>query len=782
MKGHDWNAVKASVNLPALVGSKVKLTKNKGLCPFHSEKTPSFVVYDDHYTCYGCGMTGDAIDFVMAFENCTHSEAIQKLSGDITLSGEAANRVVKERAEATEHDKIRVIAESRQRWQDAEERPAPESHGYLSAKGVQPHMTRIENNWLLVPVYDKHGQLQCVQKIAPKQDDAGKYAKMFPKDGTMKGGRLNFGINLGRTIVCEGYATGASIYESIPERVTVAFSASGVMDIVRELHSEGLDVAIAADRNAASKMFALGEELDVPVFLPADPHDDFNDMVQALGHDAVAATLRARPSVAPVIPNPEDENDDPVNVWAKNQPPPLPVGMVPPIIERFARIRAEAVGCDPGGLVMSALAVCSAALSDRIKLKVKKHENWTESARLWVMLVGDPSFKKSPMIKSAAAKIKQLDSQLMRQHEKDFQDWREGGENGEMPVSRRLRIEDITMEAAQEVCVSSPDGILALQDELSGWFGGIEKYAGSKGSAKDRSFWLQAYGGGEYAVNRVSRKNILIDNLSIAILGGIQPDAIRRIMVDATDDGLIQRFIPCVLQPSGLGSDEELPDVETEYDALIERLHHMEPPKNFLGDIVLRYDDGAQAIRTEMYKDYHGMVVAMEHINKKMAAHLGKFEGLFPRLCIIWHCIENANAESLPDVITEDTARRVERFLNGYVIKHSMAFYNGVLGLSEDQSIIEDIAGYILAHNLDTISMRTFQRGSTRMRKLTKFQVEPICQQLEAFGWLNEIKSRGDKFMAVVNPRVHELYKERSTGERERRENTVALIRKLAEG
>jgi len=111
-----------------------------------------------------------------------------------------------------------------------------------------------------------------------------------------------------------------------------------------------------------------------------------------------------------------------------------------------------------------------------------------------------------------------------------------------------------------------------------------------------------------------------------------------------------------------------------------------------------------------------------------------------------------------------------------------MAFYNGVLGLSEDQPVIEDIAGYIVAHNLDTITMRTFQRGSTRMRKLTKFQVEPICQQLEAFGWLNEIKSRGDKFMAVVNPRVHELYKERSTGERERRENTVALIRKLAEG
>lgn len=34
----------------------------------------------------------------------------------------------------------------------------------------------------------------------------------------MKGGRLNFGICIGRTIVCEGFATGASIYEAVPDR------------------------------------------------------------------------------------------------------------------------------------------------------------------------------------------------------------------------------------------------------------------------------------------------------------------------------------------------------------------------------------------------------------------------------------------------------------------------------------------------------------------------------------------------------------------------------------
>ena len=112
----------------------------------------------------------------------------------------------------------------------------------------------------------------------------------------------------------------------------------------------------------------------------------------------------------------------------------------------------------------------------------------------------------------------------------------------------------------------------------------LEKYAGGKGGAKDRSFWLQAYGGGTYAVNRISRKSILIDNLSVSIVGGIQPDAIRRVMAGATDDGLIQRFFPVVLRPAHIGVDEELPNVAFEYDARIERLKDMTPRDSFLGE------------------------------------------------------------------------------------------------------------------------------------------------------------------------------------------------------
>lgn len=83
---------------------------------------------------------------------------------------------------------------------------------------------------------------------------------------------------------------------------------------------------------------------------------------------------------------------DPVDLWAKFDPPTLPRGALPDIIERFAYDRGTAMGADMAGIAMSALAVCAAAIPDKIQLKVKRHNSGLlESARLWVALVGPPS-------------------------------------------------------------------------------------------------------------------------------------------------------------------------------------------------------------------------------------------------------------------------------------------------------------------------------------------------------------------------------------------------------
>ncbi|MEG1179481.1 MAG: DNA primase [Oscillospiraceae bacterium] len=80
------NEVRLRTDIDELIGQYVELKRQgrlaKALCPFHSEKTPSFTVYSDtqSYYCFGCGKGGDAITFVREIENLDYLEAVKMLA------------------------------------------------------------------------------------------------------------------------------------------------------------------------------------------------------------------------------------------------------------------------------------------------------------------------------------------------------------------------------------------------------------------------------------------------------------------------------------------------------------------------------------------------------------------------------------------------------------------------------------------------------------------------------------------------------------------------------
>ena len=73
----------AAANIVEIIGDYVTL-KRKGVnyeacCPFHQEKTPSFMVSPAKgvYKCFGCGKGGNAITFVMEHEHLSYAEALK---------------------------------------------------------------------------------------------------------------------------------------------------------------------------------------------------------------------------------------------------------------------------------------------------------------------------------------------------------------------------------------------------------------------------------------------------------------------------------------------------------------------------------------------------------------------------------------------------------------------------------------------------------------------------------------------------------------------------------
>ncbi len=81
-----------SCDIGDVIGSYVQLKRSgrisKGLCPFHSEKTPSFCVYHDtqSFYCFGCGTGGDVITFIKKAENLSYVEAIHSLARRMGLA------------------------------------------------------------------------------------------------------------------------------------------------------------------------------------------------------------------------------------------------------------------------------------------------------------------------------------------------------------------------------------------------------------------------------------------------------------------------------------------------------------------------------------------------------------------------------------------------------------------------------------------------------------------------------------------------------------------------
>ena len=83
--------IRARITLSDIIGRSVKLTRkgreHTGLCPFHSEKTPSFTISNDKnfFHCFGCGRHGDVITYLIDHDGLSFPEAVERLAAEAGL-------------------------------------------------------------------------------------------------------------------------------------------------------------------------------------------------------------------------------------------------------------------------------------------------------------------------------------------------------------------------------------------------------------------------------------------------------------------------------------------------------------------------------------------------------------------------------------------------------------------------------------------------------------------------------------------------------------------------
>nr|WP_281410054.1 DUF3987 domain-containing protein [Rhizobium laguerreae] len=487
----------------------------------------------------------------------------------------------------------------------------------------------------------------------------------------------------------------------------------------------------------------------------------------------------------------------PYDPWATFAPPDLPQGLLPHAIERFANARSEVLGADAAGLAMAGLVTCSSALSDTIRLQPKVRDSeWTEASRLWCGLIGDPSTKKTPAVSLASAPLHEIESNNRARYEdalKVYEQANKGKKKGEEdtpppPLKRRI-VSDTTIEALQRVLKDNPDCVMLFRDELSGWFGSMDKYSsGGKGASGDRPFWLQSYNGGAYVVDRISREGF-IKYLSVNLIGGIQPDILRKVYTETDDDGMMQRILPIVLKPAKRDKDIDDGGAFASYCDVVRALYHItvhDIVGSRDGKATLRFDVQAQQV-FESVKDWVEELSGLEAINKKLSSSIGKWVSLFIRLSLLFHMIEHASVphtsegpRTIPSAICERTALAAWDFMREFLLQHLFAFYKNVMSVPGEKDEVELVAEFLLATGKAQVSFSDIIRGVQRPES-TNETLAAALGKLEKYGWVERAEGkRRNSNDWYINAECHRRYATKAQTIRDERAKAFAAIQLAA--
>ncbi|HZJ02371.1 MAG TPA: DNA primase [Thermoleophilia bacterium] len=333
IKDSSVEAVLGAADIVDVVSGYTSLRKRgstyTGLCPFHSEKTPSFSVSADKglYYCFGCGEGGDVVSFIRQFENLSFAEAVEHLSERfaVPLEYEEGGRDEGERDRARRlQELIEKAAAFYERWLwDSQE--GERARAYLEGRGLGQEVCR-EYRLGLAP-----GQWRGLQKRALRQGfseeemeaagllirrDGGGYDRfrerlLFPLIDH-RGRVLGFG---GRVLGDEKpkylnspegplYRKGRLVYGLFQARRAIA-EADEV--IVAEGYTDVLALAQAGVRNVVASMGTAFTSHQLRLVARFTEHVSFMFDADAAGTEAIARSgevARAEGLRAMVIPLP----------------------------------------------------------------------------------------------------------------------------------------------------------------------------------------------------------------------------------------------------------------------------------------------------------------------------------------------------------------------------------------------------------------------------------------------------------------------------------------------
>ena len=246
------------------------------------------------------------------------------------------------------------------------------------------------------------------------------------------------------------------------------------------------------------------------------------------------------------------------------------------------------------------------------------------------------------------------------------------------------------------------------------------------------------------------------------------------------NDGLLQRFMIVCARPA-IESVDEYPNftaietVETVFNSLASIDARADRP--------VLFSDQAHENRLRVTSYAHRLVAALD--SPHMKAWLGKWDGLFARLCITYHTIECAYEREHPSArpVSVAIAGKVERLMCGFLLHHALHFYNEIVDANDRQDHVRQLARLVLARQFTRITKRDITLYWKASQRMEWWQVRSVIDVLCTMGWLDPdieaIDTDGKPRAWSVNPDVHLSFQSHADAERHRRLEATTALKEL---
>jgi hypothetical protein len=446
-----------------------------------------------------------------------------------------------------------------------------------------------------------------------------------------------------------------------------------------------------------------------------------------------------------------------------------------------------AAACPPDYVALPLLAAVSALIGNaRWPLG---GDGWMEPPHLWFAAVGDSGTGKSP---GADCLLRDVLPEIERRMQADFPDrlleWKAAAEMAVAaeeawrkdvrtarerglappdppvnaapePQSPRLRQNDVTIEkVASLLATAAPKGLLIVRDEIAGWITGMSVY-----NDAGRQFWLEAYGGRPYRVERQRNPEpINVPMLAVAVYGTTQPDRLARLMHEP-DDGLLARFLWGWPDPIEFDLGARTPNAEFAIHAL-DRLRLLElqpgeqpgsPPRPLTVPLA---NDALSTLR-----DFGRAAQKRQESAGGLARSAwGKARGHALRLALVLEMLwwaGNDGIEAPPREVSLKAFVAAALLVNDYFMPMAERAY-GDAAATERERNAATLARWVLETQPDEIYVRYLQRQVRLPGLSTAERIHEAAGVLVEADWLREppaAQRHRRKEAYPINPRLWEI-------------------------